>query len=415
MTIVHFGDDHIAYDRFAGALREHLTGRFGSAGRGTMMPGLYPIRGMKAGRAGSWALASAAAGARGPFGITGVRMTATSPEAWMRFTSAQGAFDWVEVSLATGPGFGTAIVSVDGNPKQVPTHALSANQTSIRIAAKAHEVLIKPRGDGPVSVLSVSTGTNSPGILYSNLGLPGATAATPASWTPDFAAEDLRKLNPDLIVLEYGTREGFNDKLDMAQYETQFRLVIDQLKAWAPQASILIVGPPDAARLPAFASSAGAQVCRALNAQEAAIYPRMLDGADERLGRWHSPPKLDAVRSVLRRAAAASGAYYWDWAKYMGGPCSIHAWATFAQPLAAPDHITLSEAGDDRSARALFAELAGGYDAYQRALQAKAQAIVAAAQPKPQPKPQPRKSAKPKPKPKQATASAQPVKAGVVQ
>ena len=377
-----------------------------------MMPGLYPIRGMKADRGGRWTLASAAAGAPGPFGITGVRMTAASPEAWMRFSSAQGTFDWVEVSFATGPGFGTAVVSVDGNPKQVPTHSLSANQTSIRIAAKAHEILIKPRGDGPVSLLSVATGTNTPGVLYSNLGLPGATAATPVSWTPDLAGEDLRKLNPDLILLEYGTREGFNDRLDMAQYETQLRLVIDQLKAWAPQASILIVGPPDAARLPAFAGSAGAQVCRALNMQEAAIYTRMLDGADERLGRWHSPPKLDAVRSVLRRTAATSGAFYWDWAKYMGGPCSIHAWASFAQPLAAPDHITLTEGGEDRSARALFAEIVGGYDAYQRALQAKAQAIVVAAQTKPQPKP--RRPAAKAAKPKQS-AGVQPVRAGVVQ
>jgi hypothetical protein len=66
----------------------------------------------------------------------------------------------------------------------------------------------------------------------------------------------------------------------------------------------------------------------------------------------------------------------------MGGPCSIHAWGSFTPPLAAPDHTTLTEAGDDRSARALFAELTAGYDAYQRGLQAKAQAIVASSDPK---------------------------------
>ncbi len=75
VAILHLGDDHIAYDRFAGAVREHLTARFGSAGRGLMMPGLYPIRGMKTDRGGKWNLASAAAGAQGPFGITGVSMT----------------------------------------------------------------------------------------------------------------------------------------------------------------------------------------------------------------------------------------------------------------------------------------------------------------------------------------------------
>jgi hypothetical protein len=380
IAVVHFGDDRIADDRFAGTLRDLLAGRFGGAGRGLMMPGLYPLRGMKVDRAGQWTLDSAAAGAQGPFGITAVRMTSAASNAWLRFTAAQSTFDWAEVTFMTGPGAGTALITLDGGAtKAVPTHAPAANETSIRIPARGHEILIKPRGDGPVSVLSVATGTNSPGIVYSNLGLPGATAWTPGKWTPDFAANEFRQLNPDLILLEYGTREGFDDTLDLKRYEMNLRLVIDQIKEWAPQASLLIIGPPDAARLPAFAGSAGAQVCRALNAQEAASYERMMDRADERLARWHSPPRLEAVRSALRRAAAASGAYFWDWAKYMGGPCSIHAWGSFTPPLAAPDHTTLTEAGDDRSARALFAELIGGYDAYQRGLQAKAQAIVTSA------------------------------------
>jgi hypothetical protein len=380
ITVVHFGDDRIADDRFAGALRELLIGRFGGGGRGLMMPGLYPLRGMKVDRAGQWTLDSAAAGAPGPFGITAVRMTSSESNAWLRFTLAQSTFDWAEVTFMTGPGAGTALISLDGGAtKAVPTRAPAANETSIRIPARAREILIKPRGDGPVSILSVATGTNSPGISYSNLGLPGATAWTLGKWTADFAANEFRKLNPDLILLEYGTREGFDDGLDLRGYEMNLRLVIDQIKEWAPQASLLVIGPPDAARLPAFAGSAGAQVCRALNAQEAATYDRMMDRADERLARWHAPPRLEAVRSALRRTAAGSGAYFWDWAKYMGGPCSVHAWGSFTPPLAAPDHTTLTEAGDDRSARALFAELIAGYDTYQRALQAKAQAIVTSA------------------------------------
>jgi hypothetical protein len=395
ISIIHFGDDRIADDRFAGTLRELLVGRFGGAGRGLMMPGLFPLRGMKVDRSGQWMLDSAAADAPGPFGITAVRMTSSASNAWLRFTAAQASFDWAEVTFMTGPGAGTALVSLDGGAaKAVPTNAPAANETSIRIPARAHEILIKPRGDGPVSILSVATGTNSPGIAYSNLGLPGATAWTPGKWTADFAANELRQLNPDLILLEYGTREGFDDGLDLKRYEVHLRLVADQIREWAPQASLLIIGPPDAARLPAFAGSGGAGVCRALNAQEAASYDRMMDRADERLARWHAPPRLEAVRSALRRAAAGSGAYFWDWAKYMGGPCSIHAWGSFTPPLAAPDHTTLTEAGDDRSARALFAELIAGYDGYQRALQAKAQAIVASADVKVKVKAPPRAAVK---------------------
>ncbi len=383
IEIVHFGDGHIADDRFAGALREHLIARFGSAGRGLMMPGLFPLRGMKVDRGGQWSLSSAAADAPGPFGITGARMTTRANDAWMRFTASQAPFDWLDVNFMTGPEYGTALVTVDGAARAVPTHAPGYNETSIHLAAKSREITIRPRGDGPISLLSVATGTNTPGIAYSNLGLPGATTATPGKWTASFAANELRNLNPDLIVLEYGSREAFDDRLDIRQYEIRLRLLIDQLKEWAPQSSILIIGPPGAARLPSFAGQAGAQVCRDLNPQEIANYGRMLEDNDERLARWHAPPNFDAVRAALRRAAASSGAFFWDWAKYMGGSCAIHAWTSFTPPLAAPDHVTLTEAGDDRSARGIFAELMAGYDAYQRALQARAQAMLASAETKP--------------------------------
>ncbi len=379
VSIVHLGGDQIVDDRFAGSLREHLIGRFGNAGRGLMLPGLYPLRGMKVDRGGQWSLASAAGDAQGPFGITGVRVSSASSDAWLRFTSAEGSFDWLDVSLMTGPGQGTAAISVDGDVKLVPTGTGSTAQTSIRVTAKAREITIRPQGASPVSVLSVASGTNTPGILYTNAGLPGATASAMEKWNADFAASDFHKLNPDLIVFEYGTREGFIDSLDTAQYESRLKAIIDQIKIWAPHASLLIVGPPDAARLPTFASSAGAQACRPLNAQEIAGYAQLLGRSDERLARWHAPPRLDAVRSAMRRQAAESGAFFWDWARYMGGSCSVHAWTASKPPLAAPDHMTLTEAGNDRSARALFAELMAGFESHQRAWSAKAQAAAASA------------------------------------
>jgi lysophospholipase L1-like esterase len=412
VTILHLGDDHIAYDRFAGTLREHLVNRFGSAGHGLMTPGLYPLRGMKADRGGKWNLASAAAGAQGPFGISGASMTAAAPDAWLRFTSAQTTFDWAEVTFATGPGFGTAMAGLDGDLKLVPTNAARSGQTSMRVSSKTHEVMVRPKGDGPITVLSVATGTSGPGIAYSNLGLPGATGLTAEKWNLDFAANDLRKLNPDLILIEYGTREGFDDTLDVNQYETRLSTIVAQIKQRAPQASILIAGPPDAARLPGFAGSAGAQVCRALNPQEIQAYGSLMDRSDERLGRWHTPPKLIAVRAAQRRIAASAGAFYWDWSKYMGGPCSIHAWAMAVPPLAEPDHITMTEAGDNRSARALFAEIMAGYEAYQhpfqpRVVTAAVQAVpVAHAAAVPPAAPKKRKTVKPKPAPRIVTAPA---------
>ena len=377
VNILHLGGDQVASDKFAASLREHFVGRFGNAGRGLMLPGLYPVRGMKIDRGGQWSLTSAAGEESGPFGITGVRVNSAASDAWLRFTSAEGSFDWAEVSLMTGPEQGTAAISVDGNVELVPTRSPSITETSVRVTAKAREIMIRPTGDGPISVLAVASGTHSPGLVYSNAGLPGATASAIGKWDEVFAANEFRKLNPDLIIFEYGVREGFNDALDMQAYEARVKSDLSRLKSLARRASILVIGPPDGARLPAFAGSAGSQACRALNTQEAAAYGKLLESRDERLARWHAPPHLEAVRLALKRQAAQAGAFFWDWAKYMGGPCSIHAWTSLKPPLAALDHVTLTEAGDERSARALFAEIMAGFEAYPAS--AKARTPVASA------------------------------------
>ena len=368
VSLVHLGGDQIVDDRFAASLREHLTGRFGNAGRGLMQPGLYPIRGMKVDRSGQWSLTSASGEGPGPFGITGARVTSSASDAWLRFTSVDGTFDWIDVTLMTGPQQGTAAVSVDGDVKLVPTRSAATAQTSIRINAKAREIMIRPRGDGAITVLSVASGTNTSGLIYANVGLPGETASTIEKWNADFAASDFRKLSPDLIIFQYGTREGFDDALDVKQYEDRLKLAIDQIKELgSPSFHPDHRAPRMRRAFPLLPGRPERRLAARLTPQETAAYGQLMDRKDERLARWHAPPRLEAVRLALKRQAAESGAFFWDWAKYMGGPCSIHAWTSVKPPLAAPDHVTLTEAGDERSARALFAELMAGFDTYQRA------------------------------------------------
>ena len=278
---------------------------------------------MQASHGGQWNLASAAAGAPARSASPGSGWPRARPNCVTPVHRGTERFDWAEVTFVTGPGFGTPLVGLDGDTKLVPTQAPRTNETSIRISSKAREILIKPKGDGPVTVLSVTTRTSSPGIAYSNLGLPGATAADRRKMDARLRRKRPQeaKARPDPDRIRHARR--IRRRLDVKRYRRGWALIIDQIRQSAPQASILIVGPPDAARLPGFAGGAGAQACRALNLQETAIYDRMTERANERLARWHSPPKLDAVRAAQRRTAAIAGAFYWDWAKSMGGPCSI--------------------------------------------------------------------------------------------
>jgi hypothetical protein len=293
-------------------------------------------------------------------------MEASGKDSWIRLTDAKGQFDWSEIMFGTGPGYGTVIVTADGDPHLIPTASAKPDRTGIRVAQKAREIVVRPKGDGPVALLSLRVGLDRPGIRYVSLGVPGATAATPGKWSTEFVSAELGRLKPDLIVLSYGMQEGFTDKLNIEDYQLRVRFLVQQLKEWAPQASFLLTGPPDAARLPDWAAGRGGQACRALNAHEIARYRRMLRSQDERLARWHAPPMLTPVRRALRNVAASEGAFFWDWERMMGGSCSVHAWASATPPLASPDHRMLTQAGAERSARALFLELIGGYEAYRR-------------------------------------------------
>ncbi|GAB4240467.1 MAG: hypothetical protein Kow0032_28130 [Methyloligellaceae bacterium] len=367
VTILHLGDSHIASDRFTGDVREMLRARFGDAGRGLMMPGFpfayYRARGVKFARRGTWKAANSFRGAKGPFGITGVRLTSSQKGARLSLASDGGPFEWAEVTFLTGPRHGSAFVAVNNKGRMVSTKGESGRVKRVRIDHKGVELSIRVQGDGPVSLLSWAVGNNRPGIRYVNLGIPGATADTARRWDNELVAEDIRHLKPDLIVLGFGTNEGFNDGLRIADYEQRVADLADRLMAAAPQAALAIIGPPDAARYPRYATGRSAAGCRPLSAGERSDYARLYRSRSKTLMRWHAPPKLAEVRAALARVAKARNAHYWDWSAAMGGPCAVHEWSRSRPRLAASDHVHITARGSLLSAHAFYASLIAGYDA----------------------------------------------------
>ncbi len=379
VTILHLGDDHIAMDRFSGDLRKMFLGRFGNAGRGLLMPAFpfpfYRAKGTLFRRTGSWQAASSLAGQAGPYGLTGVKMISGASKAQLTLASTQGTFSWGEVTLLAGPKQGKALVTIENTNGQKHQIVSMTSRTQgikrVRIEHLGTRLTVQARTKHPITVLSWAIGNNTPGVRYVSLGVPGASADLIQRWDAALVSDEMRHLNPDLIVLSYGTHEGFDDNLDVSGYEKRFSKLIRVLKTFAPNASLAVIGPPDAARLPLYvrrlsASTGGQHACRALSAIETKNYKRKLAMQDPRLGRWHPPPMLDTIRHIYRRVAAKSGAFFWDWSKVMGGPCGIHAWVHASPQLASNDHIRLTDAGAERSAQNLFSELMAGLAAYRR-------------------------------------------------
>ena len=364
VTILHLGDGHIAADRFTSTLRARFQARFGDAGRGMMAPGLFRVAEADITRNGNWTAASSAAGDPGPFGLAGVRLTGRKG-ATLELAMSKSPFEWAEITFATTPDTGRVHVEVDGKGDTVGTSTMKPSWQRIRINAGGAKLKLRVEDGGPVHILSVVVGKDAPGLRYVNLGVPKATALTPKRWDDEILAAELAHSAPDLVLLGYGTNEAFDHQLDAREYANEFANLVHLLKKRAPNASFVVIGPPDVSHMPAFASSDSANACRPLSDTERAHYARLRREQNPRLGRWHPPLKLHAVRWSARRAASMAGAYFWDWSKMMGGPCSIHAWVHTQPPLASASHRHFTPAGARHSAEALFRDLLSGYESYR--------------------------------------------------
>jgi hypothetical protein len=367
VTILHLGDDHVAADRLTSALRRLFQSRFGDAGRGLVMPaGVYRSHradGVRFGLEGSWRSELASGPTAGGFGLTGARTIATAKGAVMTIEADDG-YDTAEVVFAGGPDRGRAKIAFDGQASDVPTRRADTQIVRVATQRPGKRIEIGALQNRGIAVAGVMLDRDRPGVRYVNIGFPEADVGTLAGLDQAIAGEELRRLAPSLIVIGFGTKAGFDDSLDKADYASTALSLVQRVRSWSPGAALVIVGPPDAVRLPDYADNAARQsgdtACRALGLDEMGGYGDGIAAADPRLARWHPPVNMADVRAIWRRIAFAEGALYWDWQGFMGGDCSIHAWAYADPPLAQPDHLLLTEEGYRRSAEALFQRLLTG-------------------------------------------------------
>ena len=339
VNILHLGDSHIALDHMTGVLRGDWTRVYGDAGRG-LPPGspyrYYAPQGYKVLMTGPWDVASSLkVDAKGPFGISGYRISSSSAAARTTIEKEGGTFDDVEIEAMGGPSSGSLMVALDGKaPSRFSTRALRTGLLRFRVhAASAHRLEIRPAGDGEITLLGWALITGRPGIRYDSYGISGATLDVVGHWSEDVVDAQIAALKPDLVILGYGTNEGFNDQLDLRAYAAKLETLIVRLKRLSPRASIVVLGPLDGARK---ARGGGEPTCG---------------------GGWTTPPKFAGLRDVQRSVAAKQGAFYFDLSVVMGGTCGIAHWASATPPLAWPDRVHLRTDGARRAGLTLLRAL----------------------------------------------------------
>jgi lysophospholipase L1-like esterase len=357
LTILQLGDSHTAADFFSGRVRERLQQAFGLGGDDYIVPG-RPHPGVRSALFDSdasdgWTYeALQRSDAKRRFFLSGFNAMSHKAGSELTFRSRGGrAYDNVEVAFLKSPGGGRAEIAVDGAPAgEVNLDGAADEQTTLAINAPGagaaqgfHEVKVKTLNDGPVTVTGVDVGRNGDGVSYLSLGFPGATVQLLQKLATENVAADFRRMAPDVVVLAFGTNEGFNDNLDVGIYSQQYEQILRRLMSLRPGLRIVIIGPPDAARPNGACHAAGVgQDC----GQSAQISAEPGSG----LCKFPVPPKLNPVREAQRKLADKLGAYFWDWSSVMPGPCGAQIWAAATPPLMAHDYVHMTLEGYKQSA-----------------------------------------------------------------
>ena len=370
VNVVQIGDSHTAGDHFSGRLRELFQGRFGNAGRGMLPPGSpFPYwrpTQVHVEQTGRWEVLSSNRRdyLQAPYGLSGFVLR-TSAAAAAITLEADSSFDTAEVTFFRQLSGGHLEALIDGvrvGEIDMRGPAWKMDRRSFP-APGGSRFELRARGDGQVDIADWSVYRRARGVAVSSHGFVGASIGLMDRWNEANVAAELRQLSPALIILAFGTNDGFDPVGGLAGYSATLETRITRLKAAAPGASIVIVGPPDAERLPDYCGPRGPArdnaPCAPLNAVAAQDYDQLLARRDRSLCRWHAPAGLALVREQQRQVAARTGAFFWDWSAVQGGACGAARWAQ--DGLGHRDHVHMMDGGYALSADRFFETLMRSY------------------------------------------------------
>ena len=166
-------------------------------------------------------------------------------------------FNSIEIEALRQPGGGSIDISLDGAIKSsADLNGTAVEPVVLRLrpdgapSDRVRQIEIRSRGAGVVSIASIGIYQKQSGVSYNNIGYPGATIDLVNKFDEKLMTDALRRLDPQIVVLVFGTNEASKPNLDAARYERSYEKAIARIKAALPNAQIVLVGPPDGAERP---------------------------------------------------------------------------------------------------------------------------------------------------------------------
>ena len=331
VRVMHFGDSHTAADILTAEIRRSFQRDFGDGGAGLVSarnPFSTPRRGVQTGTSAGWwidgiAGKGATDGIYGPAGFS-LSTDRADERAWL-----QANCNHFEVYYLKQPGGGRIDILIDGasvldKPLSLDASAPAPDYFTFDSPSDGnHRIEIRTIGTGRVRLLGIVTEHIAPGVSYDVLGINGARAVRLLSWNDTAFVDNILQRKPDLIIVAYGTNEVTDDDWSVESYERMFANILKRFRRAAPQASILVYGPPD------------------------------------RSDNQKAISKMPAMIEAQRRAAIEVGAAFWNSYAAMGGAGSMNNWVE--QGYGQNDHVHLTSGGYIKIGGLFYNDLMAAY------------------------------------------------------
>ena len=373
VLISQFGDSHTAGDYMTRRVRRTLQAKFGDAGRGLVAAGKPPVnhyyqKDVVYGRSGVWT--GVIGGKRNdeePFGILGIRVSGQRKGAqlWVETCGSCGAgtsTSQFEIFYYVAPDRGSIKYRVDeGAWQKLDTRATAIEPPHparhvIAVQDGPHKLTLEHTGGGRVDLFGVALERLKPGVIVDNYGIVGRRLGQLRSWDWAIIGEQLATRDPRLVVLQYGTNEADDKTVVLEDIARYYDDTITRIRAAAPTASIVILGPPD------MGVREAGKACDRMRPPKAGIDAGVIAECE-----WHTPGILRDIISVQHAAAARNKVAFFDTFAAMGGADQMHVFNTSDPRVAFTDHVHLTEVGYERWADAFVGALLDNYARYQRA------------------------------------------------
>ncbi|OCG13131.1 hypothetical protein A9G09_07995 [Gilliamella sp. wkB292] len=323
VNITQFGDSHTAADFFTGEFRTLMQGKYGDAGIGWITP--VAIKGQSHAavtwKNKNWDVLSSRTLSNLDFPMGGFIAKPLKDSAVIQISpKSLTNKDWqVKFTFKTLKNTPNVFGIYDVNNKKINfNYVPQANVWQTASIVSKLPLMIKGQNDVELGGIWL-TRYQQPGVVVSAIATNGAKQTIWQKWSPNWFKE-LALSKTDLVILEYGTNESFDETLDPTAYRKNLVNSIRQIRKSLPDATILLMSPPDT----------------------------MANEKD-------TPKSFSTIKNIQRQVAKSEKTLFWDWQLAMGGKFAVKEWRQ--RGLARADLVHQTLQGYKESARMFYADL----------------------------------------------------------